>query len=369
MGKEIKGVEIFAEGTWNGHNITADHLANIEAAFHSTKGKVLPHLKLGHDDNQEFLQKDGLPAAGWINNVYREGRKLLADFVDIPDKVAELIKKKAYRKVSSEIYHGLAIDGQTFPDMLGAVSLLGSDLPAVTCLDDMLALYGQDKSQVNKTKSIYDITKDVEKKVFNFSKDQLEGDEMPQTEIEKLQEQLKEANSKVDKFTNDKAEMQKQLEANQKLVKEASEKVEKFSKDMAEKDKKIADYALENSIKDLEQKELCTPAMKPFVQELIGPEKEEYSVEVKKDDKTETKKFNKADLFAECLKLFKAGDVNLNENSTPGKEGDNKKQDTIASHADVEKYAEENKVSYSEAVKALNYGKIEDNQKLTDSED
>ena len=79
----IKDVEIFSTGTWNGKEITEKDLDNIVDAFSKTKEVVRPFLKLGHDDNQKLIQNDGLPAAGWVENVRKVGGKLRADFVDI----------------------------------------------------------------------------------------------------------------------------------------------------------------------------------------------------------------------------------------------------------------------------------------------
>jgi hypothetical protein len=44
----LKGVEIFSAGTWNGDKYTVDDLHGIVEAFNETKGGVQPYLKLGH---------------------------------------------------------------------------------------------------------------------------------------------------------------------------------------------------------------------------------------------------------------------------------------------------------------------------------
>ena len=67
---EIKGVEIFAVGTWNGNKITLKTLNDIVQSFDKTKGFLKPPLKLGHNDEQNLIAKDGLPAAGWVGKVY-----------------------------------------------------------------------------------------------------------------------------------------------------------------------------------------------------------------------------------------------------------------------------------------------------------
>ena len=137
----VEGVEIFSTGLWNGKQISEKDLTAIAESYSKTKGFVRPALKLGHDDDQKILQQDGLPAAGWIENVRKVGTKLVADFADIPKKIYQLILNRAYRKVSCEIYNNLDIEGTTYPKLLGAVALLGSDLPGVLNLNDIVALY------------------------------------------------------------------------------------------------------------------------------------------------------------------------------------------------------------------------------------
>jgi len=100
----INGVEVFASGKWNGDHYTNEDLDEMVKAFNDTGHKIKPFLKLGHNDEQKLLATDGLPSAGWVSNLRRIGDKLVADFVDIPKKIFELISNKAFRKVSSEIF-------------------------------------------------------------------------------------------------------------------------------------------------------------------------------------------------------------------------------------------------------------------------
>ena len=103
---DINNVEIMAEGTWNGNKITSETLGEIVAGFEATKDFNRPVLKLGHNNEQKLLAEDGLPSAGWVSNVYIKGKKLFANFVDIPEKIFSLIEKGAYNKVSVELFAG-----------------------------------------------------------------------------------------------------------------------------------------------------------------------------------------------------------------------------------------------------------------------
>jgi hypothetical protein len=90
------------------------------------------------------LQEDGYPAAGWVSSLKKVGNKLLASFVGVPKKIAELIEAGAYKKVSSEIYTAYEIAGKKYGKALKAVSLLGADIPAVKTLNDIVAQYSDE---------------------------------------------------------------------------------------------------------------------------------------------------------------------------------------------------------------------------------
>ncbi len=339
----IKGVEIFAEGTWNGDRFTKEDLNKMVQAFNETAPGIRPFLKLGHDANQKLLQKDGMPAAGWIESLYVSGDKLLADFTDIPKKIYDLIKSKAYRKVSSEIFYNLTVNDRKYQYLLGAVALLGADTPGVGNLSDIMASY--------YAKFTNDKPKNYDENKMDFKFNENKGKESEMTDAEKAAK----------------------LELELKLAKEAAEAKDKelkeFTSKQAEKDKEIAALKSQNTenekkLLELAQKEqeaqiaqfvttlksekLCSPAMEGMIKELLGPEKKEYAVKIDKEDK----KLSKQDLLKETLKLFKAAsEVNFDENS---KDGDDKsKLDEKAFEEKVEKYAAENKLTYGQAMKAI----------------
>ena len=147
----IDGLEVFAVGTYNGDTYTLDDLRAMVAAFEKvkfdapiTQGK--PAAKIGHQDGQEdpkiAERLFGSPALGYVSRLYIEGDKLLADFREVPRRFGMLIKAGAYRRVSAEIYWNYKdSDGATYPRVLKAVSFLGADIPALTNLKEIEALY------------------------------------------------------------------------------------------------------------------------------------------------------------------------------------------------------------------------------------
>lgn len=148
MPGEIRNLEIFGAGTHRAQTgkitVTEADLDQIVNAFNELNGTnvVKPHLKLGHTDAQKwFGQKDGIPSLGWISRVWRQGTKLLADVVDVPSSVLDLIKQGRYHNVSAEVFWDANIkhNDRKYPRVLSAVSLLGVEMPAVKDLAGLAA--------------------------------------------------------------------------------------------------------------------------------------------------------------------------------------------------------------------------------------
>ena len=332
----IKGVEVFSQGTWNGDEYTSEDLEEMVTAFNETHKGVRPYIKLGHDDNQELLQKDGLPAAGWIDRLYIMGDKLVADISDIPEKIYNLIQSKAYRKVSSEIYWNLKVGEKLYKRFLGAVALLGTDMPGCMNLSDIL---GQYKLMTSESPKIYT------ENIFEIKQKQVN---IKNKEENLMDEKVQELETELKKFKADSETKAQELEkANTELadLKKFKAEAEVAATKALLEAKEAQDQAF---ISELVTENLCTPAMKPFVAALIGEDKKEYSI---KNEKEEEQKLNKAQLLKETLKLFKAiGDVNLDESS---KSVNLKSKVDQSESEEIAKYQETNKVTYGQAVKAI----------------
>lgn len=140
----INRLEIFAAGTWspaNGGKITVEEsdLDEMVAHFSDLRGSniVKPHLKLGHGDAQRwFGQKTGTPTLGWVDNVWREGQKLFANIVDVPEALLDMIRQRRYHNVSVEVFRPGEIEfkGKKLGHVLSAIAILGTEMPAVTDL-------------------------------------------------------------------------------------------------------------------------------------------------------------------------------------------------------------------------------------------
>lgn len=344
---KIAGVEIFSEGEWNGDNYSKADLNEMVKTFDETKEGVRPYVKIGHANKQKFLDEEGLPAAGWIEKLYVKGDKLLADFSDIPKKVYELIKAKAYRKVSSEIFWNIKIKDKKYSRMVGAVALLGAETPGVYNLSDILANYYKDDKNPPKTYEDQVIELHYENETETFTRKE---SDMPKTENEiKLELELK---AKADALAEKETELKKFTAAKEASEKELAD-LKKFKAEADIREAKLAldaeEAKLAKFVTELEAEKLCTPAMKDMVTELLGPDKKEYSIKIK--DKEE--KLSKENVLKEMLKLFKAStDVNFDESSSVGERKSYKASDEDMDK-EAKEYAEKNKVSYSQAAKEV----------------
>jgi len=182
----LEGIEIFSEGTWNGDEYTAKDLDEMVSSFQAVDFE--PPIKLGHNETQgEYV--DGQPALGYIDKIYKEGNKLLANFKELPKKVYEAIKRGNYKRVSSEIYWNYEKDGKVFDRVLKAVALLGAEIPAVTNLEAITGLYSKNNAELK----IYDKGVDiVETETQEETKDY-------SIEVAQLKEELEKVNSAKDK--------------------------------------------------------------------------------------------------------------------------------------------------------------------------
>ena len=253
---DLKDREIFAVGKWNGLEFSEEDLDDIVANYSALAETHKVPLKFGHNTEQPIT--DGQPAIGWISRVYRNGKKLFADFSNVPNVVIEAIKNKLYRTVSIELLFGVDHKGKRFNHVLDAVALLGADQPAVNTLADLETLLATRTSFSGGRRLVFETI--AGKKVTLSS----EEDEMDKEEVNKLiaaaLKPLSDANST--------------LEEENKALKAKAEKLEREQADFAKKeaDKKVADArkavndVLDTAVKDKQM----TPAVREIYSKQIG---------------------------------------------------------------------------------------------------
>lgn len=321
MLKKLEGVEIFSVGCWNGDDYDEGHLDEMVKAFAENKATFKPPLKLGHDENQKILQNDGYPAAGWVGNVYRVGEKLLADFIDIPEKIFKLLEKGAYKKVSSEVYWGIEVGEKKYDRMLAGVALLGADMPAVLNLNDIMEFYVRKAGE----KKFYTNQENVPTlKTYKFQEERMD-------EIQKLQEQIKE----LQKTVSENSELKAYKADAESKIKEANQKI-------AELESSNQDTILEKNVTDISAELGLSVAMRPYVKALIGAEKKSYKVG--------DKELTKVDLLANVLKLYaEVKKLNTKEKTIDGSEI------TQSPDADekIREYMKKHNVTYDKAYRVI----------------
>lgn len=338
MSKSINGVHVFSTGTWNGKTFMEYDLDQMVEAFAEIKEKYsfVPSLKLGHDDEQRLLQNSGMPAAGWVKRLYRIENKLFADFEDMPQTIFQAIKKKMFRKVSIELYYDMEIESDIYPFMIGAIAILGADVPGVMNLDDIMAFQAMPQHKLKFSD---------EQAKPNFFEINIEGSEMPQdnkkTERElELEKQLADQKAQFDKLEKANKEKFEQ-------DKELAELREYKQNQEAEKTKLLAEKR-EAEVKafatELKSEELVTPAMEKLVAPILE-NKQNFSVG--------DKEFTKQSALKELLSLAKESfSVNKKESTVKGKET-RQETDTVKQvHAKIEEYMQQNKCTYRQAYEA-----------------
>lgn len=153
--EDFYGVEIVRAGgpfhgvgsPKEGSYVTHAELQGACDSYRELDGRVVAgvkigRVKLGHG-KQTILDNEGLPAAGWLENLRMSGDRLVADVRKVPRKVAELMRAGAYRFRSIEFWRNWLDDttGQTHPFVITGMALLGAEQPAVSSLSDIIALY------------------------------------------------------------------------------------------------------------------------------------------------------------------------------------------------------------------------------------
>jgi len=344
---DLKDVEIFSAGRWEGKNsakggdkYTEEDLDEIVKAFNEIGDKIKPPLKLGHDSKQKLLQRDGYPAAGWITNLKRVGKKLVADISKIPAKIYELIKNKAYGRFSPEIIWNYkdTSSGKTYKRVLAGLALLGSDLPACDTIDDFIDLYGRN---VNEIEFVY-ITENKNFKIRKYF-NKIEEDSTMAEKIDELKQEyenkIKEYEKKVEELTNEIKELRKKIR------------------------KKEVDAFLEKAIEEGK----ITPAQKHFYMAMALQDAEfetDSSSEQKfvytYKDGDEEKKIeytNSFELVKQIIENNEKIDFSEQTRKSEYTRGKNKKENDEMSDVELaekaEKYAKEHNVSYKEALIAV----------------
>jgi len=343
---ELKDIEVFAVGTWNNTKITEQDIDDIVNSTNEIIDKVKPFVKLGHDDKQKLLQNSGLPAGGWITKLKRKGQKILVDIADVPQKLYELISKGAYKRISSEILWDYTEPStkRKYNKVLSAIAFLGADLPAVTNLEDIAALY----SDANKDAQIILYEDEQNKKKVN-DKNIKKGSEwiMPNgIKVQELEGKKFVALEDYEAIELEKAEadkMKKDYEEAQAKLKKYEEEQKRLKEEARKKDieKFVADNCSETTMHFLpKQKDIVMTLMESFDNE----NKWEFT------EGSNTKELTQAELFKMFIELQPNMAVDKFKELSSGGDNNNEPETDLDK---INKYAEEHKMTFADAAIAL----------------
>jgi cation transport regulator len=345
---ELKDVEVFSTGEWNKNKITDEDLDNIVNGTNEIINELKPKVKLGHDDKQKLLQASGLPAGGWITKLKKVGNKILVDIKEVPKVLYELIKNGAYKRVSSEILYDYTEPStkKRYAKVLSAIAFLGGDLPAVTNLKDIAALY----DDVNEEATLIIYEKKPTKKVENKKKgvEYIMVDGLKVTELEGKKFVAVEDYEKVAKEAGDNKDYKVKFEAEEKKSKDAEEKLNKISEEkrMAEIKTFVDTNCSKTNMKFL-------PKQKEILVALVESTSDEKTIKFTMDKKEV--KLSQRELLVKFIEL----QPNFSDSifAELSKDGEKEKEDDdklTPEEKKVNKYMAENKgVTYRQAVLAV----------------
>ena len=254
------------------------------------------------------------------------------------------------------------VSDKQYKYMLGAVALLGADTPGVGNLSDILSNYSLTDFTTIKSYTEKENDQKVKKYAFE-NEDFKQEDSMSKTEAEiKLELELKAEREKAEKLEADVKKFTADSTSTSDALKKEVEAREAAEKKVFELEQKNKEIEVEAQVDKLVSEKLITKAMRPFALALLKDEPKTRKFSIKTGDKEV--EHDKLGVITEMCKLFaKKSDVNFEESSEDGKTGS---KGDISSEA-IEKFAAENKLSYSAAYKQMLAGKL--TPETTETED
>jgi ssDNA-binding Zn-finger/Zn-ribbon topoisomerase 1 len=233
--RTIPDVEIMEVGTWKGNKYTEKDLD--EAVNNFKEGVLEPYINIDHNDKLTDVMRRQLNvmAMGFVSDLKRKGKKLLADFKQVPKLIAELIQAGALKKRSVEWWRQYKhANGKVLNNVLEAVTFHGANgVPAVNTLADVVKIYKAEfsKPEVEGEKDLIDFQDEEVLKVDEMKIDRAEYDRLKanqKTEADnKVMAQLKADKADADKKAADaeaaKLKAEKEATDAKKLVADQNE--------------------------------------------------------------------------------------------------------------------------------------------------
>ena len=353
---DLKGVEIFAVGKWKGLEFTEK---DIEEAVTNFTNDVLgsePYVTIDHNPKagKQFSDALGAVALGFVDNLYKIGNKLMADFTKVPKTLANLINSGALKNKSVELWQDYdGKDGNKYNNVLEAVTFTGK-IPAVAGLSDLLALYTKHEGQTaNKDRgtarkitlfTVEERSKIHKEKLIMENENMVMVDKQRYSDLLKAEVERDLHKDNATKLTFTKDEFSKKIEtlekSNAELVKFKAETERKTAERISGQADGYINWAI--------GKGKIIPAQKDRYVKLYMTafnEGKKSLAEFKEDLKSRGTVMNFGALRPETT-----GPVNKKD---PAVKIDFTHMDSAKAHEAVEKHMKKYKVSYEEAAKTL----------------
>jgi chorismate mutase len=307
-------VEIMSVGKWNGDTYTHEDLEDIESSYAELGENLKPYFKLGHDPKQKV---SGRPAIGWIRGVVKRGAKLYATVIEnVPIRIGQLIQKKAYGRISSEIYWNYvdSTTGKKYRRVLKAAALLGGETPAVDSMDDVMALYGyagvyeDEKGEVHVCLS-RDNEGEAEMEAWERRYTELK------TDYDKLMKKIEGLDTSILELTKERDELKGQVAT---LTEERDEAKTELTKQESEGVVQKYEMLLEKDYSD-RVPPVARPKIAALMAKLSLTESDDFKVTSYTIEDGKTESVDTAKLLTTVLDLIPEGTIKLNTES--GKSG------------------------------------------------
>jgi len=356
---DINDKELVAVGTWNSmEGKVTFKKEDIDAIMESYNDLVksgirkIP-IKLGHDDKQKLLQKDGYPSAGWVENLRKKTvsgvLKIIGDLKSIPDKVHTIIQNKGYVNVSPELRGNYKYlnTGKKYKWLFNKLALLGIDQPAQD-LDELVKAYAKEGSGTDEI--VFEMSEPLVTDELKKTKPQPKEEIMPDELKEKYENEINELKTKTEELEAKAKEQEDEKTKLQKSLDEAAEKVK-----ATEEEKKEA--AIAAFIDGAIEKGTILPVQKDaYTQILMAmPEDKTY----KFTDNEEEKEGNALDLIKSIVEtmpdLVKFAEFTEHKEGTTkkDKESDGTPMDNVELATKLEKIQKEEEVSVEDAYRLM----------------
>lgn len=255
-----KPVQVCEVGKWKGKDYTEADFD--EAIKNYTDGVAEPYITLDHNPGltkatQDFLKATSL---GFVSKLWRDGKKLYANFKQVPKLIGELIDAGALKQRSIEYWNKFkSANGKIYNNVLEAVTFHGANgLPAVNTLEDIPKLFKEAGVEGHDIKSTEG--ENAERVEIPVEFNDKEANNMADITVEK-----KEYESLIS-LKNDYAELKNQITEKEAEIEQLKKDAEVFKKEKIELEKMKAEM-------DKEKAENLKKEAEGFVDTIVAEKK------------------------------------------------------------------------------------------------